>query len=432
MRKKITLLSASFLLIGCNINTITNKAIDNSIKESIKPTSSPIVQQTTQATSLPSSEPSNSPIINNSTSKRIYTDKSIYINGTNIKVDIDKISKFNSKFSKFKLNNKGNGFITFYTEYYDGSTSDIVQRFYNGIPKEKINYALIKDYKVVTDSIEDDFDAISIDDNGNGIVYSYNRATKNQVESKITFTNEISYRKVSNYIISNEKNIIETSKYDGYNYNPPHLILNSNGTGTFYDFRNKVVNNTIISNKQELFVRKVTNFIPEKEYIKVLDIESDDNYYLRVNLYNRYINTLDKLDSNGNGNLVYDTNYNKIGIIPIRNYDIDFMKSVIVTDNNIETYPNTLDINGNGENLYFQNTNEGNLNLILKTVKNYKDISTTVIKDFQNNITSKNSNINLTNYYLSNGNGFIIWSEYDTDKKINTSYIQDIKDYRLI
>lgn len=163
-----------------------------------------------------------------------------------------------------------------------------------------------------------------------------------------------------------------------------------------------------------------------------MDIESDDNYYLRVNLYNRYINTLDKLDSNGNGNLVYDTSDNKIGIIPIRNYDIDFMKSVIVTDNNIETYPNTLDINGNGENLYFQNTNEGNLNLILKTVKNYKDISTTIIKDFQNNITSKNSNINLTNYYLSNGNGFIIWSEYDTYKNINTSYIQDIKDYKLI
>jgi hypothetical protein len=220
-------------------------------------------------------------------------------------------------------------------------------------------------------------------------------------------------------------------KYDGYDYNPPHLILNSNGNGTFYELRNKVVNNTIISNKQELFVRKVINFIPEENFIKVGEIDSN-NYSLRVNLYNRYINTLDKLDSNGNGHLVYNTSDNKIGIIPIRNYDIDFMKSVIVTDNNIETYPNTLDINGNGENLYLQNTNEGNLNIILKTVKNYKDISTTIIKDFQNNIASKNSNINLTNYYLSNGNGFIIWNEYDFDKGTSDYYIQDVKDYKLI
>lgn len=62
MRKKITLLSASLLLIGCNITTITNRAIDNSIKESIKPTSSPITNLQTKKNNASKSNQEKEPI----------------------------------------------------------------------------------------------------------------------------------------------------------------------------------------------------------------------------------------------------------------------------------------------------------------------------------------------------------------------------------
>lgn len=439
MNNKLKILFSILILnMGCSMSNIRTheeliKPIDNSIKESVKPTSSPTVQQTTQPVSVPIIEPSSISIVNNFTSKHIYTDKNLYIDG--IKINIDKIIKSNQIiYPKIKLNTKGDGFITFYSN--TGKTVDIVDKFYNETPKEKISYALVKNYTVETEVIKDDFDAISIDNNGNGIVYSYNRATydidpdyKNGTRYT-NFRNEISYRSVKNYVISDEKKIIETLKNYDYSYTPSHLILSPNGNGMFIDFKYKIETNVTNSKKQEVFVKKVTNFVPEKDFIKIGEIDNIDSYDKDV-ITNKYSNILDYLDSLGNGYIKYQTIDNKTGVLPIKNYSFDFDTKFIV-NTEFENYPNKLDENGNGELVYLKFIDPDIKDLIISTIKNYKNVSTRVIKNFQNNRTNKNANIYLTTSYLSNGNGFITWNEYDFDKGTDNYYIQDIKDYKLI
>lgn len=430
MKRNTMILMIILLNTSCNglsgIDT-KNTPVKNETKDVNYNTETKVISKTPDPTSTSSEN-----ITSLVSTKRVFSDnKNFYINNPYYKINIEKISDFNGSIVNTKINKNGDGFITFYS--IPGAVLDLVDPFFGRTQKVKIKYALVKNFKAVSDYVEDDFDAISIDENGNGIVYSYLRAKFDidpQLKSGSRFTNfrnEISYREVKNYNISSEKKIIETIRYSGAEYTPYHLVLSPTGNGMILDIKYE-------NQKQILMVRKVVNFIPENIADKILEIDSETALQILPHPHHIsvYRDILDNLNDKGNGYIKYETRDNKTGLIFIKNYIIEPQSSVII-DTEFYSYPDKLDENGDGEFYYLKYSQvENSRDLVFSIIKNYKVISKKIIKYFPNGKSRSDVNVEINFCTIKNGNGFIIWREIDLNKNETVTYIQDINNYKLI
>ncbi|MBC7475429.1 MAG: hypothetical protein H7263_14155 [Candidatus Sericytochromatia bacterium] len=298
------------------------------------------------------------------------------------------------------VNSKGNGFLTFNSNYGCGNTDSSSFSSCGGHTR----YVKLKDYKVVSQPKEDIFDRISIDENGNGIVYTYSNAVqKNTVIGSSLYSerhNNITFRKVNQFEISDKEELIESLSNLSLEYRPAQLILNPTGNGSSYYFEYSTDNVT-------LYVKKINNFISEKEYVNVGTF-SNDEYVSGSNSY--------YLDNNGNGYIHFKTREQKTQIILIKNYLVKSNMSLVV--NNVNYPSGGLDSNGSGNNVYVEKNSDNKFDLKIQSISNYKDIETKTIKNFP--ITNL---YNFLGYYLKNGKGYIIWKEDNNTDSLGISNV---------
>ncbi|MBC7475854.1 MAG: hypothetical protein H7263_16345 [Candidatus Sericytochromatia bacterium] len=316
---------------------------------------------------------------------------------------------------KININSKGDGFITFNVSQSCGNT-DLIRI----CPIPKKYYIKCKDYKVISEPKQDYFDEISIDESGNGILYTYSNVKYVKSTSENKTSNNITFRKINKFDISDKEEVIESLNSLEFNYKAPHLILSPKGDGEEFYFDDS-------TNIPILYMRSISSFIPDRTYINKGQFSPD--FYLGVSQqqdkYNSSLNT-NNLDENGNGYLHFRTKDQKMNVIPIEKFILKSEKSFIV---NLNVYPKELDKNGNGTIFHTNSSKENVYDLEIQNILNYMPTEKKVIKNFINNnsLTGFPTKIFL-DYLSKNEKGFIVWSE---QKDANTSeiYLKYMSDF---
>lgn len=319
---------------------------------------------------------------------------------------------------KIILNNKGNGFVSFKTTY-SGICPDL-GGYLNKCGDTNRYYIKINNYAVTSEQQKDIFDSISIDENGNGILYTYSNAVQEYklIDSVGIFNryNNITFKKINNFNISEKEEILDKLNNLNASYTPDHLILSPTGNGQYFYFT-----------EQGLYVKKVNDFITEKNYSNVGKFEYDHNIGV-VKDYDLDSLRINNLDNNGNGYIYFSTGKGTINVIPLKEYILMPEKSFIVNSIN---YPKELDKNGNGQYVYLEKSNNVSHDLKVQYISNYINTNTIIIKSFPiNTIVPDFQDNNLLNFYLKNGKGFIVWYE-QKDSNINEIYLKYISDFNF-
>lgn len=398
---RTTIISSILILnMGCSVST-NNTSTQTDI--SIKPTSSPIIQNTNSPIIQPTNEKIEKidlPIIelklNRETKDKIFNLKT-YINSKG-----DGLLVYNNYFRKitnFKISDKED-------IYYKPENKDIisivelnVNESGNGfLITDKVTTCTTKDnsclydyssrkiFKIIDFNIDKEinknqFDSISIDNNGNGIGYIYNQL-KNTIEYKLI--NKFNIDGLSK-LLSSEKNKIKVK-------------LDNNGNGFIFYFEN--INN---NDKKDsiLYVKKISNLVPEKDFTKVKVFQIND--FINIDEVNL------NLDSIGNGYIYFIKD--KLYINEIIDYIFSNKETIFEINSSINLQLNS---NGTSSNSYVENNN-GTYNI------NYQIFDKNSFKE--NNIVSASKEyLNNNSICLnSNGDGFIYWLKNDQD--IHLRYI---------
>lgn len=324
---------------------------------------------------------------------------------------------------KINLNNFGDGFISFKWPSV-GICFDNVSYFSCGNNNNNRYYVKMKNYIPVSEPKLEIFDQIIIDNDGNGILYTYSDAIQEILPptdpaiNKRKIYNNISFKKITGFNISDKSETIESLNNLDQTYDPTQLILDSKGTGEYFYF-----------DSDYLYIKKVNNFIPDKDYTNVGKFSN--HYYLGINRssHDSTLNT-NNFDINGNGYFSFPiVDSNKTNIIPIKNSILQPEKSFMVDSAN---YPKKLDENGNGNNMYLEKNASDKYDLKIQDISSYNKIETRTIKNFPENVDIIYPKNNLLNFYLKNDKGFVIWSENkgNNTTEVYLKYISDFDFYK--
>lgn len=351
----------------------------------------------------------------------IYGGNSIELDGYKFKDSTKK--NFSSRYSTYSylcLDKNGNGFVLF-----DPNSRLVDQTILPTTDTQSLaapSIIQISNFKIAEkveklEGFSYSYPIISLDENGNGLSYTLFRSIPDiesvDIDSSVktpTYRSHLYIKKILNYNISTPTQEIYKSIFDC------HTSIDNKGNGVI-----------VYLDNNNIYGLKILDF-------KVIDTPFLIRKAIQDEALDKSTFSL-KLDESGSGYLYYrvsnnnsPSSQNSIELKRVENYEFNTDEHFIDVGNNFSIDFNPININkdGDGVILSTHSSQDNNISLFLKKVKNFKVIS-------ESNKSISNFLFNSIQISLNkNGDGIIVWREdVDPNKFSDNIYAQYINDYNL-